>query len=379
MLSHELRNPLAPIRTALEVIRRLAPAEPKLTWATDVTGRQVAHLTRLVEDLLDVARINQGKIALQTEPLDLRAVVAHAIETAKPFLDSRRHQLQTTLPDSPVVLRGDFARLAQVVANLLNNAAKYTDEGGTIEVALTLRQGQAVVSVRDNGVGIDAELLPNIFELFEQGKRSLDRSQGGLGVGLTLVHRLVGLHQGTVTATSAGSGRGSEFQVVLPCLSEVGDDTMPAMQRSLARPRAGCRILVVDDNHDAAEATKVLLELAGHEVKMVGDGNEALASAPVFAPDVVLLDIGLPMMDGYQVARRLREVPQTRASCLIALTGYGQPADRERARAAGFDHHLTKPADPDALLALVDAWIESSAAKRAPTAPAVAAIGNAAD
>ena len=379
MLSHELRNPLAPIRTALEVIRRLAPAEPKLTWATDVTGRQVAHLTRLVEDLLDVARISQGKIALQTEPLDLRAVVAHAIETAKPFLDSRRHQLQTTLPDSPVVLRGDFARLSQVVANLLNNAAKYTDEGGTIEVALTLRQGQAVVSVRDNGVGIDAELLPNIFELFEQGKRSLDRSQGGLGVGLTLVHRLVGLHQGTVTATSAGSGRGSEFQVVLPCLSEVGDDTMPAMQRSLARPRAGCRILVVDDNHDAAEATKVLLELAGHEVKMVGDGNEALASAPVFAPDVVLLDIGLPMMDGYQVARRLREVPQTRASCLIALTGYGQPADRERARAAGFDHHLTKPADPDALLALVDAWIESSAAKRAPTAPAVAAIGNAAD
>jgi len=234
--------------------------------------------------------------------------------------------------------------------------------------------------VRDNGVGIDAELLPNIFELFEQGKRSLDRSQGGLGVGLTLVHRLVGLHQGTVTATSAGSGRGSEFQVVLPCLSEVGDDAMRATQRSAARrPRAGCRILVVDDNRDAAEATKVLLELGGHEVKMVGDGHEALASAPVFAPDVVLLDIGLPMMDGYQVARRLREVAETRASCLIALTGYGQPADRERARAAGFDHHLTKPADPDALLALVDAWIESAGAQRTPARATQAAVGKVGD
>ena len=363
MLSHELRNPLAPIRTALEVIRRLAPAEPKLTWATDVTGRQVAHLTRLVEDLLDVARINQGKIALQSEKLDLRAVVAHAVETAKPFIDSRRHQLHTAIPDTPIVLRGDFARLSQVVANLLNNAAKYTDEGGSIELALTLRQGEAVVSVRDNGVGIDAELLPNIFELFEQGKRSLDRSQGGFGVGLTLVHRLVELHQGTVTAVSAGSGRGSEFQVVLPCLSEVGDDVSPLLDGGPREaPRAACRILVVDDNRDAAEATKVLLELGGHEVKMVGDGAEALACAPVFAPDVVLLDIGLPQMDGYQVAKRLRTLAETRASCLIALTGYGQPADRERARDAGFDHHLTKPADPDALLALVDTWIESAAA-----------------
>ena len=380
MLSHELRNPLAPIRTALEVIRRLAPAEPKLTWATDVTERQVAHLTRLVEDLLDVARINQGKIALQTERLDLRDVVTHAIETAKPFIDSRRHQLHTTIPHAPVVLRGDFARLSQVVANLLNNAAKYTDEGGTIEVALSLGQGQCVITVRDNGVGIDAELLPNIFELFEQGKRSLDRSQGGLGVGLTLVHRLVTLHQGTVTATSAGSGRGSEFEVVLPCLSEVADDATTAMRRIAAPgPRTGCRILVVDDNRDAAESTKVLLELGGHEVKMVGDGDEALASAPVFSPDVVLLDIGLPMMDGYEVARRLREVAETRASCLIALTGYGQPADRERARAAGFNHHLTKPAAPDALLGLIDAWIESSGSQRSPASAAQAASGNAGD
>jgi signal transduction histidine kinase/DNA-binding response OmpR family regulator len=357
MLSHELRNPLAPIRTALEVIRRLAPAEPKLTWATDVTGRQVAHLTRLVEDLLDVARINQGKIALQVAPLDLRAVIAHAVETARPFIDSRRHQLHASVPDTPVALRGDFARLSQVVANLLNNAAKYTDEGGSIELALTSGQGQAVISVRDNGVGIDAELLPNIFDLFEQGKRSLDRSQGGLGVGLTLVHRLVDLHQGAITAVSTGPGRGSEFRIALPCLSEVGDDAAAADERGgEATARTACRVLVVDDNRDAAEATKVLLELGGHSVKMVGTGAEALASAPVFAPDVVLLDIGLPEMDGYAVARRLRELTSTRASCLIALTGYGQPADRERARDAGFDHHLTKPADPDALLALVGAW-----------------------
>ena len=376
MLSHELRNPLAPIRTALEVIRRLAPSEPKLTWATDVTGRQVAHLTRLVEDLLDVARINQGKIALQIEALDLRSVIAHAVETARPFIDSRRHQLHTSIPDTPVAMRGDFARLSQVIANLLNNAAKYTDEGGSIELALDLRRGQAEISVRDNGVGIDAELLPNIFDLFEQGKRSLDRSQGGLGVGLTLVHRLVELHQGEVTARSDGSGRGAEFRVVLPCLSEVGDGSAPVRDSGGgAKARAACRILVVDDNHDAAEATKVLLELGGHEVKMVGSGADALASAPVFAPHVVLLDIGLPEMDGYVVAQRLRELAETRGACLIALTGYGQPADRERARSAGFDHHLTKPADPDSLLALVDASAEAANAASAALSAAAAEAG----
>jgi len=376
MLSHELRNPLAPIRMALEVIRRVAPPEPKLTWATDVTGRQVAHLTRLVEDLLDVARINQGKIALRSGPLDLRAVVAHAVETARPFIESRRHQLHTMVPDAPVALRGDFARLSQVVANLLNNAAKYTEEGGSIELSLELRQGEAVIAVRDNGIGIDDELLPNLFELFEQGKRSLDRSQGGLGVGLTLVHRLVELHQGSVTATSAGPGRGSEFRVVLPCLSEVGDGaSTPLGEHHEAPQRVACRILVVDDNHDAADALKVLLELSGHEVKSVANGSDALASAPVFAPDVIVLDIGLPEMDGYALARRLRELPSTRASCFIALTGYGQPADRDRAREAGFDHHLTKPADPDALLTLLDAWTESARARDQPATAGVASQG----
>ncbi|HEX2542669.1 MAG TPA: response regulator [Caldimonas sp.] len=360
MLSHELRNPLAPIRTALEVIRRLAPAEPKLNWATEVTGRQVNHLTRLVEDLLDVARINQGKIALQMESLDLRAVLAHGLETVRPFIESRRHHLTKNIPDVPVMLRGDFARLSQVVANLLNNAAKYTEEGGSIELSLTVpAQGQAVVSVRDDGIGIDGELLPNVFEMFEQGKQSLDRSQGGLGVGLTLVQRLVELHEGTVQAVSDGVGRGSEFRVTLPCLAEVADPHPDRGDRRAQALPACCRVLVVDDNRDAAEATSVLLELSGHEVKTVGDGAEALASAPIYAPDVVLLDIGLPGMDGYEVAVHLRTLAETRASCLIALTGYGQPADRARAREAGFDHHLTKPADPDELLRLVESFLKT--------------------
>jgi signal transduction histidine kinase/DNA-binding response OmpR family regulator len=366
MLSHELRNPLAPIRTALEVVRRLPTDEPKLHWATDIMGRQVSHLTRLVEDLLDVARINQGKIALQTESLDLRDVLTHGVETVKPFLESRRHHLTRLVPDTPVWMRGDFARLSQVVANLLNNASKYTEEGGAIELSLTVsEEGQAVIGVSDNGIGIDAELLPNVFELFEQGKRALDRSQGGLGVGLTLVRRLVELHGGTVAVTSAGPGTGSQFRVRLPCVSEAVHPDRAAANEP-ADPVVGCRVLVVDDNRDAAEAAAVFLAMAGHEVKAVGEGTEALACAPVFAPDVIVLDIGLPVMDGYEVARRLRGLPETRASLLIALTGYGQRGDRDRARDAGFDHHLTKPAEPDELLAIIEAWC----AARAAAAPA---------
>jgi CheY-like chemotaxis protein len=295
------------------------------------------------------------------EPLDLRAVLAHAVETVRPFIESRRHRLNREVPDVPVMLRGDFARLSQVVANLLNNAAKYTEDGGSIDLSLAVPSGgHAVVSVRDDGIGIDGDLLPNVFEMFEQGKQSLDRSQGGLGVGLTLVQRLVELHEGQVEAGSGGIGRGSEFRVTLPCLAEAGDAPVAQAQPELAAVPACCRVLVVDDNRDAADATSVLLELSGHEVKTVGDGPEALASAPIYAPDVVLLDIGLPGMDGYEVAVRLRAMPEMRSACLIALTGYGQPADRARAREAGFDHHLTKPADPDELLQLVQTWLTTS-------------------
>jgi CheY-like chemotaxis protein len=257
------------------------------------------------------------------------------------------------------MLRGDFARLSQVIGNLLNNAAKYTEEGGHLEIALAVTPaGKAQITVSDDGIGIDPELLPNVFELFEQGQRSLDRSQGGLGVGLTLVRRLVEMHHGEVEAASAGNGGGSQFRVTLPCLTGVGVAPAPAHH---AEPvvRHACRVLVVDDNDDAAQATAVLLELAGHEVKAVADGIDALASAPVFAPHVVLLDIGLPGMNGYDVARALRALPETSASCLIALTGYGQPTDRRRASEAGFDHHLTKPADPDELLRVVQEWLQS--------------------
>ena len=262
------------------------------------------------------------------------------------------------------MLRGDFARLSQVIANLLNNAAKYTEEGGVIDVSLaaTSPESKAVITVTDNGIGIDAELLPNVFELFEQGKRSLDRSQGGLGVGLTLVQRIVEMHHGSVEASSAGIGPRIEVSrhAALPGRCRRASGRAPTAVQPSPTTLA-CRILVVDDNHDAAEATAVLLELAGHEVKAVGDGHDALASAPVFAPHVVLLDIGLPGMDGYAVARQLRRFAETASSCLIALTGYGQPADRERAREAGFDHHVTKPADPDELMQLIQGWLQSEA------------------
>jgi signal transduction histidine kinase len=357
MLSHELRNPLAPIRNALEVIRRVAQPDPKLAWATEVGDRQVAHLTRLVEELLDVARINQGKIALQPEALDLLRVLAHSVETARPMIDARGHRLQQQLPSQTVWVRGDFARLSQVVSNLLNNAAKYTPEGGSIVLSLAVEEGQARISVRDNGIGIEPELLPNVFELFEQGKRSLDRSQGGLGIGLTLVQRLVEMHNGRVEARSGGVGQGSEFIVTLPCMSEVqrGNESGPAQGATGGTPSA-CRVLVVDDNLDAADTVAMYLQIEGHVVQTAADGQQAVTSAATFQPDVVVLDIGLPQLDGYEVARRLRQMPATRAALLIALTGYGQKNDRDRAADAGFDCHLVKPADPRDLAERIAQW-----------------------
>jgi len=370
MLSHELRNPLAPIRNALEVIRRVAPPDPKLSWATDVTGRQVKHLTRLVEELLDVARISQGKIALQTEVLDLRTVISMALETARPVLESRSHRVTHRLPDHPVLLRGDAARLAQVVSNLLHNAAKYTETGGDVSVVLEVTSGLASITVTDTGIGIEADLLPNVFDLFEQGKRSLDRSQGGLGVGLTLVQRLVRLHKGDVSVTSRGAGQGSTFRVVLPCLSEVvTPQAEPDVPAAEAAATSASRVLVVDDNRDAAATTAMCLEIAGHEVRTVHDGLQALALAPTFAPDVVVLDIGLPGLDGYAVAARLRALPQTSRSLMIAVTGYGRDAERQQALDAGFDAHLVKPAEPVRLVELIARWRESSASGAGSAAP----------
>jgi len=356
MLSHELRNPLAPIRNAVEVIRRLAPPDPKLTMARDVVDRQVSLLARLVEELLDVSRISQGKIALKKEPVDLGRIIAHSVETARPLIDARGQTLSVAVPAAPVWLSADFARLSQVVANLLNNASKYTGEGGRIELAASAGEGEATITVRDNGAGIEPQLLPKVFDLFVQGDRALDRGQGGLGIGLTLVKRLVELHQGRVDVASEGPGKGSTFSVTLPCISAVEPQrsAAPVVSFRSSSEVYGRRVLVVDDNIDAAESTAAFLRLEGHEVKAVHDGLQALASLKVFDPHVVVLDIGLPGLDGYAVARQLRARGDTSHVLLIALTGYGQKEDRARAADAGFDYHFVKPADPREIQAAIE-------------------------
>ncbi|HEX5126144.1 MAG TPA: ATP-binding protein, partial [Rhodocyclaceae bacterium] len=357
MLSHELRNPLAPIRNAVEVIRRVAPPEPSLTWARDVVDRQVSHLARLIEELLDVSRISQGKISLRKEAVELSQIIAHGIETARPLIEARGHKLTVNTPASPVWLMGDFARLAQVVANLLNNAAKYTPDGGIIELESSLSNDEATIAVRDNGIGISPNLLPRIFELFAQGERSLDRSQGGLGVGLTLVRRLVEQHQGHVLAASDGDGKGAEIKVFLPCMrSGVARTTLSATER----PQAACgsaRVLVIDDNADTAESVAVFLRLEGHEVIAAADGLHALTMARSFLPDVAIIDIGLPGLSGYEVASRLRATPEYRNMLLVALTGYGQKEDQQLASQAGFDHHFVKPMNPQEILNVIASHI----------------------
>jgi signal transduction histidine kinase/CheY-like chemotaxis protein len=353
MLSHELRNPLAPIRNAIEIIRRFGPQDAKIAWATDITDRQIRQLTRLVDELLDVARISQGKIVLRRAPVDLSALVAQCLETQRSAIAARKQTLTQALPSRPICVNGDGDRLQQVVNNLLNNAIKYTPEGGCLHLALSAEAGQAVLTLRDNGMGIEAELLPRIFDLFEQGQRTLDRTQGGLGVGLTLVQRLVRMHGGRVQAASAGPGQGAEFSVYLPCETVPAADDLPPAGGEPAPIPQGRRIMLVEDNADVAETTAAMLTLSGHTVGIARDGMEALSYAAEFRPEVVLLDIGLPLMDGYEVARRLRQLPHGRQAHLVALTGYGQAADRQRGREAGFDEHLLKPVDPELLAQVI--------------------------
>jgi CheY-like chemotaxis protein/anti-sigma regulatory factor (Ser/Thr protein kinase) len=354
MLAHELRNPLAPIRNAAQLLKRLGPPAPELQWARDVIERQAGHLGRLVDDLLDVSRITQGKITLRKEKLDLVQVIGGALEASRPLIEERRHRLNVSLPEHPLGVEGDPTRLTQVVANLLNNAAKFTPEGGRIWLAAEASDGQVVLRVRDTGAGIAADLLPHVFDLFRQADRSLDRSQGGLGVGLTLVRSLVELHGGSVEARSEGQECGSEFVVRLPALPAHTEVSRAAtVTTNNAHADARYRILVVDDNVDSAESIALLLELSGHQVRMAHDGPTALEVAGSFRPEVIVLDIGLPGMDGYEVARRLRHGGAMREALLIALTGYGQEEDRKRSQAAGFDHHLIKPVDTVVLQNLI--------------------------
>jgi PAS domain S-box-containing protein len=351
MLAHELRNPLAAIANAALLLRQRGSSDGTARWA-ELIDRQTAHLARILDDLLDVSRISRGEITLRRGPMVLADAVALALETARPLLETRRHALETDLTAEPMWMEGDANRLAQVIANLLSNAARYTDEGGTVSLGVERDGSEAVIRVKDTGIGIPPEMLPRVFDLFVQGDRSLDRASGGLGLGLTLAKRLVELHGGRITASSEGVGRGSEFVVRLPLCAGP-----PSAERAagpgLSHDSGGRRILLVDDNADSVEALADVLAEAGCQVRMALDGPSALRMAGEFAPDVVLLDIGLPGMDGYEVARRLRADPALRKVVLVALTGYSQPENRRIAKEAGFDHYLVKPIRFDTLLSLL--------------------------
>jgi PAS domain S-box-containing protein len=354
MLAHELRNPLAAISNAGHVLDQGGAADARTRDLVGVIGRQVRHLSRLVDDLLDVSRFTRGKIELRKRPVELRPIVEGAVETTRPLLEQQGHRLTVSIPEEPVVLEADATRIEQVLANLLNNAAKFTEPGGCIDLSAEVRDSEAVLAVRDNGTGIAPELLPRIFDLFVQEDRSLARSHGGLGIGLTLVRSLVERHGGRVEARSEGPGHGSELVVRLPVLMRAAErhGLRPAEAREDHGP---ARILLVEDNVDAADALAELLRMWGHEVDVVHDGASAVGRAGEGRPDVVLLDIGLPGMDGYQVAGALRALPELQGALLVALTGYGQEADRRRSAAAGFDHHLVKPVDLEELKRLVAA------------------------
>jgi PAS domain S-box-containing protein len=353
MLGHELRNPLAPIRNAVHVMARKKLDPTASEWCRDVIDRQVSQLARLVDDLLDVTRITSGKIIVHKAPIDLNAAVERAIESTRPMIDARRHTLRVALADEPVIVEGDMVRLSQAILNLLNNAAKYTPEGGVISCTVKRESRNALVSVRDNGVGIPRDLLPKIFELFVQGDRSLDRSEGGLGVGLTLVDRLVRLHGGTVHAESGGPGMGSEFIVRLPLAAHTAAGEHRETRAAPKALESARRVLVVEDNRDAADTLAAAVRSWGHVVQVAYDGMSALDSARDFRPDVALLDIGLPGLNGYQLADRLKAQFGDDDILLIAVSGYAQEEDLERSLNAGIARHFAKPVDLELLRELL--------------------------
>ena len=372
MLAHELRNPLAPIHNAVELMRLKPLDDPQLNWARDVIARQLTSLTRLVDDLLDVSRITRGKINLTRQAIELEGLISRAVETVHPLFDEHRHQLTLELPEPGVRVFGDPTRLTQAIANVLGNAAKYTDAGGQILLTATVRGENVEICVRDNGIGIRPDMLPHVFELFTQLDRDDGRTQGGLGIGLALVQRLVQMHGGDVSATSEGPGCGSQFVIRLPLLRQDGmpaeEEPQPTLEAvpsgtemtdavaplvTAGAARMARRILIADDNNDALESLATLLELSGHEVYTATNGGTALQCAERHLPEVVLLDIGMPLLDGYEVAKRIRAQPWGQRITLVALTGWGQDSDRRRSREAGFDSHLVKPLDLETLTDLL--------------------------
>jgi PAS domain S-box-containing protein len=347
VLAHELRNPLAPIRSAVRFLRLNQTPEPKTAWAHDVIERQVDHLVRLVDDLLDVARISRGKIELRKEQTDIASIVERAVETSRPIIEAAKHHFTIKLPDEPMYVDADVTRIAQVLSNLLNNAAKYTHEGGHIELAVEATDTEAVLRVRDDGIGIPAEMLTRIFDMFTQVDASIVRTQGGLGIGLTIAKRMVEMHGGRLEAASEGVGRGSTFTVRLPLDLAQSEAHIAAKAAGTERLQGGkrLRVLIVDDNKDAAESLAMLLSFLGHEVRTASDGPRGIQEAQSLRPDLMLLDIGMPGMDGYEVARRMRQQEATRDATIVALTGWGKDEDRRHSREAGFDQHMVKPPD----------------------------------
>jgi two-component system CheB/CheR fusion protein len=354
-LAHELRNPLAPIRNASYILKQHEPEDSPSQWAREIIDRQSLHLSRLVDDLLDVSRITRGLIELRRERIPIAQVVNNAIETARPMIETRHHVLTVSMPAEPLIVFGDPTRLAQALSNLVTNAAKYTLQNGRIHVSVDRDRRGLAISVRDNGVGIPGSMLERIFDMFAQVDTSPERTAGGLGIGLTLAQRLVGMHAGSLEAKSAGLGRGSEFILRLPLAPSMDEsrDTGPAV-RSVDHGSAG-KILVVDDSIDSADSLALLLADEGYQVRMASDAAEAMREAAEFHPDTVILDIGLPEVSGYELARRIRREPWGGAVRLVALTGWGQDEDRRRSREAGFDEHVMKPVDPDELLSLLRA------------------------
>lgn len=351
-LAHEMRNPLAAIQSAVRIAQRPG-MEAEQEWAREVVERQAQQLTRLIDDLLDVSRITLGKIELKKEPVEVCTVINRAVEVVRPLVEQRRHEITVALARGPLRVEADPARLEQVLVNLLTNAAKYMDEGGRIRLAARREKRDILIRVQDTGIGIAPEMLPRVFDLYAQVDHARDHSQGGLGIGLTLVQRLVAMHGGSVSVASEGLGRGSEFTVRLPAAKEKATAAPKPEAASHEPPRTGLTILVVDDSRDTALALAKLLKRAGHEVEVAHDGPTALQMARDRRPRVVLLDIGLPGLDGYQVAAELRRTEGLEEAVLVAVSGYGQEQDRARSRAAGFDHHLIKPVNFDALFSLL--------------------------